>query len=361
VKWIVPFLLTAGVLRADPSSIRALLQASVEQGRVPGVVVEVRQRGATVLREAAGYADLAAGRPVRPDDIFMIASCSKPFAATAIMTLVERRMLRLDDPVRKFFPEFPGSSTVRQLLSHTSGIFANDAPVERLRLIRDFNLSLQEAVDGIVRSPLIYAPGKKYAYGGASFCVAGRFAEILTGMGFDEFLHKSLLEPLNLEETFYRTDRDLSDRIPVIYSNDAGRFRSVRAIMETAGRRGPRYDGFILVPGGLYSTAADTLGFLEMHLNRGIRNGRRILSEASALEMRKKQTGNLTAEYGLGWARQRVDPNGEALAFGHGGGYGTEIWVDEERELAAVIFTQMPSGEVRHFIAELRRRIEETF
>ncbi len=318
------------LLMADPAGLSTFLEEAVAKREIPGVVVVVQQNGKTVFSKAAGYADLESKRLLRVDDIFMMASTSKPMSATAILTLVDQKKLSLDDPVRKYFPEFAGNSTVRQLLSHTSGIFGNTPDHPRLRLIRDFDQSLADAVRGIVKEPLVYGPGTQYSYGGASFSVAGRIAELLTGEEFDAFVTRVLFRPLGMQETVFRTTKNLSGRIPKIYRRTGEQWVATPAIMDRPEQRGPRPAGFVLVPGGIYSTAADLLRFAQMQLD----GGRGILSPAMIEEMRRKQTGALKENYGLGW---QLLPNG---AFGHGGAYGTYLYIDPRRNAAAVILTQ---------------------
>ncbi len=325
-------------LRADP---REAIEAAVANKQIPGAIVAVQQHGKTIFELAAGS--------MHVDDICMIASSTKPWASTTLMTAVDSGKLSLDDRVSKYFPEFAGSSTVRQCLCHTSGIFGNDGPREATQWIRNFDLPLKDAVAQIVRQPLTYTPGDKFDYGGASFCVAGRIVEIVTGQDFEAYMKKVLWRPLGLNDTMYRTTRDIASRVPRIYQKKDGGFQALPAVMETPTHRGPRPDGFVLVPGGIYSTVHDSLRFLEMHLADGSFDGKRILSTGSAMEMRKKQTGKLPNQYGLGWT---LEPDG---AFSHGGAYGTELWVDPARSLVGAIFTQMPSAEARPFINELRK------
>lgn len=335
------------LLMADPSALAGFLDQAARDSQVPGVVVMIQRDGRTVFQHAAGFADLEAKRPMRVDDIFMMASTSKPMSATAILTLVDQKKLSLDDPVKKFFPEFAGNSTVRQLLSHTSGIFGNTPVHPRLKLIRDFDKTLAEAVDTIVREPLACEPGTKYIYGGASFCVAGRIAEKITGEEFDRFASRVLFRPLGMKETVFRTKRDLSARIPKLYKHESGKWIETPTAMDRTGQRGPRPDGFILVAGGIYSTAADMLKFARLHLD----GGRKILSREMIEEMRKRQTGALQESYGLGW---QVAADG---SVSHGGAYGTLLYVDPARNAAAVVMTQTTGA--AKFQAAVRKKIQE--
>jgi len=354
--WIPRWLAAAGVfasicLAGDLSPVRAYLQHSVDQRQVAGAVVVLQQHGKRVCEESVGFADLQTGRPISVDGIFMLASSSKPWAASAIMTMVDEGKLSLDDKVSKYFPEFQGSSTIRQLMCHTSGIFGNAAAGAITKPIRNFELNLKDAVPLILKTPLEYQPGTKFSYGGASFCVAGRIVEMLSGMEFDEYMKKVLLDPLDATETVYRSRKDLSERVPVMYRKTASGLEPTKAIMDLPGKRGPRPDGFILVPGGIYSTAHDCINFLQMHLNGGTFHGRRVLSEASVFEMRKKQTGSLPNEYGLGW--QIMNTGVE-----HGGAYGTQLFVDTKHDAVGAILIQMPLADAKPFLAGLRPILE---
>jgi len=347
---------------ANPQPISELLHRAVLEKHVPGAVIVIQQHGKKIYEEAAGYADLEHHRVMKVDDVFMIASSSKPFAATTILTLVDTGKLSLDDRLSKYFPDFQGASTIRQALCHTSGMIGNDGGPERLDPIRNFDRSLRNAVDLLIHEPLSYAPGEKFSYGGASFCVVGRIVETLTGMDFDAYMGKVLLKPLALKDTVYRTTReDLLKRVAVLYRQKDGGFQKMKAVMEPPGRPGPRAGGFILVPGGIYSTANDAISFLQMHLNGGTYHGKRILSEALVAEMRKKQTGKLANEYGLGWMRTKVAPDGTALEVSHGGAYGTELFVDTERDLVGAILTQMPLAEAKPFITEMKKAIRDVY
>ncbi len=335
-------------LRADaPDPI----ESAIANKQIPGVVVSVRQHGKTIFELAAGFADIEAGRKMSVDDICMIASSSKPWAASTAMTAVDSGKLSLDDRVSKYFPEFGGSSTVRQCLCHTSGIFGNDGPREATQWIRNFDLPLKDAVAQIVQQPLLYNPGDKFDYGGASFCVAGRIVEMVTGQDFEAYMKKVLWRPLALHDTMYRTTRDIVSRVPRIYQKTEGGFQALPAVMETPGHRGPRPDGFVLVPGGIYSTVHDSLRFLEMHLAGGILDGKRILSTSSAMEMPQEADGEASESVrGSDGLSSRMAP------FSHGAGaYGTELWVDPARSLVGAIFTQMLSAQARPFINELRK------
>ncbi len=351
MRWMA-FMAAAPLLAGDAAPLRAYLEKAVAEKQVAGAVVMVQHRGKTVFREAFGLADVVAGRPMTPDGLFMMASSTKPFSATTILTLVDQGKLSLDDKVSKHYPAFAGASTVRQLLSHTSGIFGNDGPPEAVKLIRSFDLSVQTSAEGILARPLAYEPGTKYSYGGASFEVAGAIAEKVSGMEYEAYMRKVLLDPLGLKDTFFRTSKDVSARVPAMYSSKDGVLTRAPTFADRPGKRGPREGGFVLVAGGIYSTADDCIRFLRMHLDQGESGGKRVLSERMAREMRTKQTGSLAANYGLGW---NLHPNG---AIGHGGAYGTDLWFHPGHDVAVAVMIQNPRAQgfqqrVRNLVLEI--------
>lgn len=339
---------SAGPPSRETLPLRAFLERSVAEKRIAGVVLMVQKGDRVVFREAFGDADVEARQKMTVSHMFMMASSTKPFSATTVMTLVDTGKLSLDDRVSKFYPAFTGSSTVRQLLSHTSGIFGNNAPPEAVKWIRTMDLSIQQSVAGILAQPLAYAPGTQYSYGGASFEVAGGIVEKITGQSFDAYMKKVLLEPLGLHDTMFHSSADLSARVAAMYSSRNGELVRVPTLTDGLSRRGPRPAGFVLVAGGLYSTGDDCLRFLRFHLEKG----KRVLSEQAVRAMRTKQTGDLKQSYGLGW---NLLPDG---IIAHGGAYGTDLWFHPERDLAVALLIQSPSAgkfqqEVRKLVLDL--------
>ena len=329
------------------ADLGGFLDQAVQNGDIPGVVVVIQRDGKTVFSKAAGLADRETKQPMRLDNIFMMASTSKPMAATAMLTLVDQKKLSLEDPVTKFYPAFAGKSTIRQLLSHTSGIFGNAPVTPGLKHIRNFDQALATAAEAIAGEPLAYEPGAKYSYGGASFCVAGAIVEKITGEPFDAFARRVLFRPLGMSDTVYRSPQDLSARLPKLYRQDGSDWTPIPAVMDRPGQRGPRPSGFILVPGGIYSTAADMLRFAQLHLD----SGGKILSKELIQEMHRKQTGSLRENYGLGW---QILPNG---AYAHGGAYGTYLYIDPAHNAAAIILTQTTGA--AKFNNSVRQQIQQ--
>src|SRR4051812_38280646 len=149
------------------------------------------------------------------DAVFWIASMSKPITAALLMLLVDEGKVNLDDPVEKYLPEFkavvvasakgkegqqprpPGHKiTVREILSHTSGL-PFKSPQEQPTLDE---LTLKDAAASYAKTPLLFEPGTKYQYSNAGINTAGRIIEVVSGMPYEVFLQRRLLDPLGMKD-----------------------------------------------------------------------------------------------------------------------------------------------------------------
>lgn len=348
-------------------AIRARLQRAINDKELPGAVVMFIQGGKVVFEEVYGYADREAKREQRIDDLFNLGSTSKPLAMTTVMTQVEKGYISLDDKVSRWMPQYDNkklvngsqakrSPTVREMMSHTSGTFAGKCGERRdMSLLYMFRRKLKESAEAIAAKPLVYQPGEDFCYGGPSMQVMARVIEKITGKDFDEVAKAEVFSPTGMEDTFYRTNNDLSDRIPVIYEKSGSGLKRSRRT------RNPKGDPFILAPGGIFSSAHDLARFVQMHLQDGELDGKRILSKQLTQEMRRNQIGDNETDfgdpsigernsaalgeiegYGLGWILDEVDSDGYGQVFSHGGAWGTYIWGDKQTQLGAILLTQTP-------------------
>jgi len=318
-------------------AIRARMIRAINDQQLPGAIVMFIKDGNVVFEEVYGYADREAGREQRIDDLFNLGSTSKPLAMTAVMTQVAAGKIKLDDPVSRWIPQYNNKKlvdgtpakrapTIREMMSHTSGTFALKCGERRdLSLLYMFNRTLKESAEAIVSKPLVYQPGEDFCYGGPSMQVLGHIIEKAADRDFDEIAKAEVFTPLGMKDTFYRTSQDLRKRIPVVYEKAGNNLRRSRRT------RDPRGDTFILVPGGVFSTAHDLSLFVQTHLQNGVLNGQRVLPEKIVLNMRRNQIGDLETDfgdpaigernsaalgeiqgYGLGWILDEIQPDGSA-------------------------------------------------
>ena len=338
-----------------PSSsiIAAKLQPFVDEHTMAGAVVLVATKDKVLDLEAVGYADLAQNKPMQTDDIFWIASMSKPMTATALMMLVDEGKVSVDDPVERYLPEFKGQMVIdpkdlaktphppnhpiliRNILSHTSGL-PPISPVEKPTL--DL-LPLSEAVRAHARDALRFQPDTEYEYSNAGINTAGRIVEVVSGMPYEKFMEERLFQPLGMKDTTFWPNAEQLKRLAKSYKENAA--KNGLEELNIGQLHYPLDDTKVRFPmpaGGLFSTASDVAKFGQMILNGGMFEGKRYLSEAAVHQMTSRQTGNnIKASYGFGWS---VGDRG----FGHGGAYKTDLHIDPRLGLVTVFMVQQGSN-----------------
>ena len=177
----------------------------VEDGRILGAQLIVGQHDKLLLERSFGIRSANDPTAVDSTTQFCIGSCSKPFASATILSLVQSEHLDLDTPISSLLPEFESlkikneglakrSPSLRELLCHRGGIYSQKQVMNRRQghWIRDFKLTLEDAVKGIAGESLISAPGTDYAYSGAGYCVIGRVAEAGMNQSFESIFQRQI-------------------------------------------------------------------------------------------------------------------------------------------------------------------------
>jgi CubicO group peptidase (beta-lactamase class C family) len=350
-----------GVDAARLKEIPKRMQRFVDDGVIAGAVTLVARCDGVACLDAVGYRDLATKQPMRADDLFWIASMTKPITATAVMMLQDEGKLSVEDPVEKYLPEFKGQwmvaergkdtltlkrparpITVRDLLTHTSGLANLDAP--------RFNCSLAELAMAYSQMPLQFEPGTKWSYSNTGINTLGRIVEVASGRSFAEFLDARLLKPLGMKDTTFWPTPAQARRVAKSCTIVEGRSGLVGTNVFFL--KGPLTSRArtAFPAGGLYSTAADLAKFYRMMLAGGASGSRRFVSKAAFEQMTRTQTGELKTgfvdgmSFGFGWAVVRQPQGVTAMlspgTFGHGGAYGTQGWIDPKQDLIVVMMIQ---------------------
>ncbi|BAS28297.1 exo-beta-N-acetylmuramidase NamZ domain-containing protein [Limnochorda pilosa] len=325
--------------------IDALIADGIRQAKFPGAVVLVARDGAVLKWEAYGDAytygpdgePMAWSLPMTRNSVFDLASLTKLFTATAVMQLVERGKVDLDAPVATYLPTFGSRGkeevTVRQLLTHTSGLpawapFYKDQPDPEAR------------IRSLLEAGLESDPGTKYVYSDLGFVTLGLLVEAASGQPLDRYVAEHIAEPLGLRQTRYNPP---SEWRPWIAATEAQPWTGRPMIWGEVHDENAWSLSGVSGHAGLFSSARDLAVFLQTLLNGGTYAGRRILQPATVEEMLRDQLGSELGPHGLGWELSEpwymgafADTGG---AFGHTGYTGTSVVADRSTGTLVIVLT----------------------
>jgi CubicO group peptidase (beta-lactamase class C family) len=329
------------------------MQRFIDAKEIAGSATLVASRDTILHLDAAGLADVESGRPMATDTIFWIASMTKPITATAVMMLQDEGKVSVDDAVEKHLPEFgglklpdgaPATLTIRHLLTHTSGL----AEITRDQALAATTLA--EVTRLYAAQPVRFEPGTEWAYCQSGINTAARIVEVASGMPFEQFLDRRLFGPLGMKDTTFYLTEEQAERLATSYRrSEDGQLES--ATISLLHGKGPTSrDRFPAANGGLFSTAQDYARFCQMILGGGEYGGQRFLSLDAIGQMTALQTGALQTGFtpgngwGLGWCVVRQPQEVTAVlspgSFGHGGAYGTQAWIDPQKERIYILMVQ---------------------
>ncbi|MBX7221616.1 MAG: serine hydrolase [Blastocatellia bacterium] len=313
----------------DFTELDAFLQRSLPQIGGDGCALLLIQDGKVIYRKAFGK--------YTTEQVEPIASATKWLSGAVLLALADEGKLSLDDPASKFLPNYvgeKGTMTIRQMFSHTAGTNSNS-----LCAISGQG-TLEQCVNQIAILPLASKPGTQFAYGNVSMHIGGRIAEIVSGKSWDAVFKEKIADPLGMKKTDYEglgvTDNPL-------------------------------------IAGGAESCIDDYGAFLQMLLNRGTYNGKRVLSEKAIDEMFRDQTKGVPiaytpyqnyaylnsklpeTRYGIGHWLEVVDPQtNQVVEHSSQGAFGCSPWIDLKRNLAGVFLVKSQLEQVMPVYLDLK-------
>jgi CubicO group peptidase (beta-lactamase class C family) len=352
------------------------MQRYVDEGKAAGFVTLVARRGKVVYFEKCGQQNIEKKIPMALDTIFRIYSMTKPVTSIALMMLFEAGLIRLEDPVTRFIPEFKEMKvlgqdgqiellkqdiTVRMLLTHTAGLcYAEPELPELFKYYEDQNiwdpeLTLEQFVERILKLPHLCQPDTKWHYSLATD-VVGRLVEIVAGMSLAEFFETNIFNPLGMVDTGFSVPAGNKARFAELYGPIGDELLAV--IEEKVG--GVYTDPKLHCGGhGLVSTAEDYFKFSQMILNGGEYDGKRLIGSKTIDLMSRN---HLKPEFlpwvmdfpwpgmgfGLGFSVVMDPAQAETLSsvgtIGWGGMASTNFWIDPTEEIIGVLLTQIYPG-----------------
>ncbi len=373
-------------------------ESYVTSGKLAGVATLVAHKGEIVHTQTIGKRDLGTGDPMTMDTIFRIYSMTKPITSTAVMMLIERGKLNLDDPLEKFIPEFSDpvvfvseteegvvtipaekSITIKDLLTHTSGLtygITGQTSVHKQypSFSKDLHLSnIEDVSKRIAKIPLVAQPGTDYNYS-VSIAILGRVIEVVSGEPLNEFIANHISIPLGMHDTDFYVPKEKLSRYADNYT--VGKDGSLLLIDDNEkGEASGKLPKLFIGGGGMASSIMDYYRFCQMILNKGELDGTRILKESTVELMTKNHlpkdfpyiTYGTTELKGVGFGYGFAvvsDPTptsspGSAGELWWGGYASTLFWIDPKEEIAAVLMTQrVPSSPVNSIAMEMRRKFK---
>lgn len=357
--------------------VDAVIQQSIDKKQIAGAIGLIARNGKIVYNKAFGYSDIAAKTPLRTDNIFRIASQTKAITSVAVMLLFEEGKLLLDDPVSKYIPSFakpvvldqfnaadssyttvPAKReiTLRDLLTHTSGIDYAIIGSTNFKAIyakagipvgfEGGNLQLKDVMEKLGKLPLAHQPGEKFTYG-INTDVLGYVVEVVSGKPLDQFFRERIFEPLGMKDTYFFLPKEKQSRLVPIYTFDKDNLVKYERYGAITADYPTRHSTYFSGGAGLSSTITDYAAFLQMLLNGGVYNGKRLLARRTVELMTSNQIGELnvrTDKFGLGF--QITSEQGQAKlgvtkgSFAWGGYFGTTYWADPKEKIVGLIFIQ---------------------
>ena len=354
--WHAPAPVSAEALEAAGLSpqrlerLDELLEREIAAGRLSGMVVALARHGEVIQRNY-GYMDLESRQPMRADAMFRLYSMTKPITSVALLTLYERGLFQLTDPLDKYIPQFADlkvyagkdsngrpvleapkrKPTIQDAFRHTLGLSSGLGNSEVDVLYREAGLgmfeldSLRQEIDRLATVPLRYSPGEQWVYG-LGHDVQAYLVEYFAGMPYADYVRTAVLEPLGMRHTAFGVPPAMKRDFATVYDRNA----EGKLVPDSADRYA-RFTEHAFGTLSLSGSAPDYLRFARMLLNGGELDGVRILGRKTVELMAQNHlppnipsiaaSGPAATGYGLG-----VSVTIDAAALGRLGSVGTFGW-----------------------------------
>lgn len=350
---VIVWLVAAAPVWAQVFSVSAIDRA-VEEARAawkaPGIALAIVHGDRAVLVKGYGVKRFGSAEPVTPDTVFVIASMTKAFATASMAMLIDEGRMSWDDPVRKHLPYFhlseplaDASVTLRDIVSHRTGLSRHDllwlgSPWNRGDLIRRMaELKLSKPFRA------------EYQYQNLMFTTAGEAVAAVAGKPWEEFVRQRIFEPLSMRNSSFKVEEGQKNP-----DHATGHERNAKHEMKAVDWRNVDNIG---AAGEINSTARDLVNWIRLHLNEGLLEGKRLISEANVREMHSPQiVVRMDAEsratnpdsnflnYGLGW--RVYDYKGEYVVS-HGGslrGFRSHVTLLPKHDVGFVVLSNLGSN-----------------
>lgn len=335
------------LLRAAPADIEGavdrIVENAMEQGPISGLSVLVGLEGEVLVAKGYGFADLEHKVPATADTVYRLGSLSKQFTAAAVMQLADQGLIDLDRSIRRYLSDYPEVGepiTVRHLLNHTSGLVSYTAQSEYWRNMRQ-DLSHETVLSWFSERELAFTPGDRYVYSNSGYYLLGLIIESVTGDTFAEYVHRNLIDPLDLSETRYDDGLKLIPGRARGYERNDDNFFNARWLnMKLA-----------------YSAGAMTSSVLDLYrFHQALQDARIVSPEAYATMTTPAWLNDGTfSEYGMAF---HVEQWGDRRVLRHGGlifGFKTCYYHYPDEDLTIILLMNTEQALYRPIQARIAR------
>lgn len=362
------------------STIDSIIKKEIDEHRVAGGTALIIHDGKTIYNKAFGYSDIASKKKMETNSIFRIASQTKAIVSIALLQLLEKNKIGLDEPIERFIPAFSNQKvalirrdavqlvdrkrpiTIRDVLTHQSGISSADEHPRLAPLFKKYGLdkllnmgykNLEEEIQQIAKMPLAHQPGERFSYG-LSTDVAGRLIEIISGMSLGNYLEKNIFKPLEMNDTYFYLPKEKQERLVNVYIQfRADSLQELSPSIFPVDYAKQDDNGYYSGIGGLVSTTEDYGKFLVCLLNNGKYKNKTLLTKKSMAAFLTNQLGDKTYVFGgkaslnnfglgvgLTTEKGQVVNNASIGSFFWGGAFNTAYMVDPGRKLITLFYFQ---------------------
>jgi len=334
------------------------MHSYVDDNELSAIQTAIVKNGKLIHFDSYGSSDISENDPLEEDDIFRIASMTKPIVSIGLMMLYEEGKFNLNDPVYKYIPEFKNLTIKKRkkvkpvknhvkiidLLRHSAGL--NFKGPEDYRKV--ISMNLEEYTKESVKEPLRFEPGTTWWYS-SSTDICGYLIEILSGQKLDVYLKDKIFDPLKMNDTSFELPKNKLDRLTTLYV--VGEKKELVSFDNKSNSPFKNKVTLLNGSGGLLSTTKDYLKFSVMLLNNGSIGSEQILKK-STLDL-MKQDHSLGLKYkklvfgkkkgfGLGFevVKEEDTKFGSKGTFGWGGMFGTYFRADPKQNMVYIYMTQ---------------------
>lgn len=332
--------------RHSQQRLVAFIEKMLEEAQFVGGELLVLQNQKQILQKTFGWHDRESGKPMADNAVYCIRSMTKPMVGTAVQMLIDEGRLDLETPVHQILPFFGKADkkeiTLRHLLSHSSGL-----PFTTMGKGLGEYATIQDVAREASEAKLAFEPGSDFQYSDAGSDTLGAIVEKVSGIPIAQFIQTRLLNPLGMSESYplIEANSQLTARIPTAYSGGTGSW-----LPHWDASRAPIFPLF-LASQSMYTTTQDYARFLNLWLQQGTHEEKRLLSKSAvsrglkpafAMGSYPSQPDDLSIYYGQQWILYTQDQAEQPIrvAFGHDGSDGTFSWVWPQHQLMILFFTQ---------------------